>query len=310
MSVYRILYRGSLTSCNFRCDYCPFAKTTNSLDELRQDAQEVQRFVDWVESVNRPLGILFTPWGEALVHAHYRQALVRLSHMPHVCRVAVQTNLSSRLDDLSPAGRDSLALWATFHPALVPLLRFVRQCETLQEMGIRFSVGAVGLREHFEGISQLRVRLSPDIYMWINSYKREPDYYSEADLRFLRGIDPYFDLNRFDYASQGRPCHAGHTAFSVDGHGDVRCCHFTDERIGNIYRHDIFVRLTRQVCPNATCGCHIGYVHRPDLNLSKLFGKNLLERIPADWPRLDSVFTKPGHGSGNLERFRHDRHHR
>ena len=82
MTVYRILYRGSLSSCNYDCCYCPFAKTGNTRDELRRDAREVERFVEWVERVNRPLGILFTPWGEAITHAHYRRALVRLSHMP------------------------------------------------------------------------------------------------------------------------------------------------------------------------------------------------------------------------------------
>ncbi|MBN1909114.1 MAG: STM4011 family radical SAM protein [Pirellulales bacterium] len=291
MSVCHILYRGSLTSCNYGCDYCPFAKTTNSRDERRQDAQELDRFADWVENTNQRLGILFTPWGESLVHAHYRQALVRLSHIPHVHRVAAQTNLSCRLGDLSSVRCESLALWATFHPTQVSLHRFLRQCQTLQDLGIRFSVGVVGLREHFDAIGQLRARLSPDVYLWINAYKREPVYYSEAELHFLRGIDPYFDLNRIDYASQAKPCRAGDSAFSVDGRGDVRRCHFVDKRIGNIYRHDIFARLTRQACPNATCGCHIGYVHRPDLNLDKLFGEGFLERIPVDWPSVDSDFT-------------------
>ena len=82
MTPFRILYRGSLSSCNYSCSYCPFAKTSNTREELRHDAQEVERFVEWVESTERPIGILFTPWGEAIVHSHYRQAMIRLSHVP------------------------------------------------------------------------------------------------------------------------------------------------------------------------------------------------------------------------------------
>ena len=43
------------------------------------------------------VGVLFTPWGEALVRKGYRDALVELSHLPHVDRVAIQTNLSAPL---------------------------------------------------------------------------------------------------------------------------------------------------------------------------------------------------------------------
>ena len=284
MTVYRILYRGSLSSCNYSCDYCPFAKTANTREELLQDATEVDRFVDWVSEQKRSIGVLFTPWGEALVHGYYRRALVRLSQMPHVQRVALQTNLSCGLNELSTACRETLAFWATFHPTQISLDRFVSRCRQLDTLGLRYSVGAVGLREHFEDISTLRRLLPPDVYVWINAFKREPDYYREEDLFFLREIDPYFDLNRAYYASEGKPCLAGQTSFTVDGQGNVQRCHFVDGRIGNIYRDDIFSLLRPRRCPAATCGCHIGYVHRPELKLYQLFGDNVLERIPGDWP--------------------------
>ncbi len=302
MNVYRILYRGSLSSCNFRCDYCPFAKTVNTRDELRQDIREVERFVNWVEGADRPLGILFTPWGEALIHARYRQAMVRLSRMPHVQRVAMQTNLSCDMDEFSSAQRDSLALWATFHPTQTSLARFVQRCEELQNMRIRYSVGVVGLREHFDAISELRRRLPPDVYLWINSYKREPDYYGKGDLSFLRQIDPYFDLNRRDYSSRGKACRAGQTVFAINAHGDASRCYVIKERIGNIYRDDVFARLGSRTCTNATCKCHIGYVHRPEPDLYRLFGENVLERIPANWPFADPAFIESSHETSHLEK--------
>ncbi|MEQ8791337.1 MAG: STM4011 family radical SAM protein [Pirellulaceae bacterium] len=291
MNVVRILYRGSLSSCNYHCGYCPFAKTVNTRQQLRQDAQEVDRFVEWAAGGNRAMAILFTPWGEAIVHAHYRRAMVRLSRMPHVQRVALQTNLSCGLQEFEEADRDALAFWATFHPTQVSLPQFVERCGVLDRMRIRYSVGVVGLREHIDAIEELRRRLPPSIYVWINCNKREPHYYSEEELSRLRRVDPYLDLNRRDYPSRGEACRAGESVFTVDGEGDVRRCHFIDQQLGNIYRDDIFARLGARMCSNATCGCHIGYVHRPALDLYRLFGDNVLERIPADWPHVEAGFV-------------------
>ncbi|GAA2645559.1 hypothetical protein GCM10009864_04710 [Streptomyces lunalinharesii] len=44
------------------------------------------------------LSVLFTPWGEGLVRSWYRRALVELSRLPHVRRVAIQTNLGCRTE--------------------------------------------------------------------------------------------------------------------------------------------------------------------------------------------------------------------
>lgn len=288
MNRWNILYRGSLSSCNYSCDYCPFAKTVNTKAELQQDATELNRFVDWVAATNRPIGVLFTPWGEAIVHGYYRQAMVRLSRLPHVERVALQTNLSGRLDALAEADSDTLALWATYHPGEVSMCRFLEKCAVLDAMQIRYSVGVVGLREHFDQIDQieqLRAALDPRVYLWINAFKRDPNYYSAEESQRLQTVDPYFEFNRHYYPSQGKSCFAGNTTFTVDAMGDVRRCHFIDDCLGNIYRDTLADILAPQACTNATCGCHIGYVHRPELKLYELFGDNVLERIPRCWPR-------------------------
>src|SRR5690606_16122277 len=57
------------------------------------------------------LSILITPWGEALTRRWYRDALVALSHLPHVETVAVQTNLSCRTGWLADADPSRIALW-------------------------------------------------------------------------------------------------------------------------------------------------------------------------------------------------------
>ena len=289
---WNILYRGSLSSCNYACGYCPFAKTKNTREELEQDQRELQRFVGWLVQLDRPVGVLFTPWGESIIHRYYRQAMIRLSHSKNVQRVAVQTNLSCRLGELEQANNDKLALWATFHPTEVSQEDFVTRCKELDELSIRYSVGIVGLREHFQAITNLRGELRQDVYLWINAHKRDPDYYSVDEKEFLRSIDPYFDLNRQYYASKGKSCHAGARTFTVDGHGDVRRCHFIKDRLGNIFSDNLETLLTPQVCTNDSCGCHIGYVHRPELGLYHLFGDNVLERIPCEWPIIDQRFVR------------------
>jgi MoaA/NifB/PqqE/SkfB family radical SAM enzyme len=292
MITWNILYRGSLSSCNYDCNYCPFAKTSNSIAELRQDEKELFRFADWVSVQQRRIGILITPWGEALVHKYYRRAMTTLSRLPHVYRVSVQTNLSAPVDDFADANRETLALWTTFHPSQTSLSRFDARCAELDSLGIRYSVGVVGLREHFEIIEVLRRVLRREIYLWINAFKRDANYYRRDEIERLLAVDPYFHWNLHNYASRGKPCLAGETTFSVDGNGNVRRCHFIDQIIGNIYDSNFADCLKRRVCSAATCGCHIGYVHRPNLKLHDLYGDGLLERIPSDWPEVMADFSQ------------------
>src|SRR4051812_1492753 len=140
-----VLYRGPLSSCNYGCEYCPFAKHHETPAEHANDARSLERFGAWCLSrTEAELRVFFTPWGEALTQVRYHELMTKLSHAPHVTRVAVQTNLSARLDWLLETDRPKLGIWATYHPDWTPLDRFLKQCERLMEMQIRFSVGVVG----------------------------------------------------------------------------------------------------------------------------------------------------------------------
>lgn len=284
MNTLRVLYRGSLTSCNYACNYCPFAKTKNTREELERDRQQLFRFADWVEAAERPIGIMITPWGEAIIHRYYRETMVRLSLLDTVQRVAIQTNLSGYFDDLESGCVRKIAIWATFHPGETSIDRFLERCDRLEQMGIRYSVGVVGFREHFADIGRLRSELPPHVYLWINAPKSSGIVYEQQELQFLESIDPHFHWNVQRWPSYGKPCRTGFDSIAIDGEGNVRRCHFVDEILGNIYSEPIWNRLERRACPNATCGCHIGYVNREDFELDQLYGANMLERIPASWP--------------------------
>ncbi|SEO56137.1 Radical SAM superfamily enzyme, MoaA/NifB/PqqE/SkfB family [Methylobacterium sp. ap11] len=275
-----ILYRGPLSSCNYACPYCPFAKRRDSRETLARDARQLARFVAWAEGqTQRSLGILFTPWGEALIRPAYRDAMARLSRLAHIRKVAAQTNLSwptAWLDACDPA---RIAFWCTFHPGETPLDRFLDRCAALDARGIRYSVGIVGKREHMPALAELRRHLRPEVYLWVNAYRDEgAGYDAPDDLALIRSIDPLFDVNRAGIRSRGLACATGETVISVDGDGEIRRCHTVKARIGNLYDPGFDAALTPRPCPLAQCRCHIGYAHMPHLGFREAFGAGLLER--------------------------------
>ncbi|MBY0459784.1 MAG: hypothetical protein K2V38_20890, partial [Gemmataceae bacterium] len=186
--------------------------------------------------------------------------------------------------------------------------------------GVRFSVGVVGLSEHLDEIRALRAELPPEVYLWVNAYKRgrgqthppapslqgggvrllgeatavlTPEANSPlpagrgvggvglpADPADLTRVDPLFPFNNEYHPSRGESCRAGASVISVDGDGTVRRCHFIKEPIGSIYDAGFEACLRERPCTNDTCGCHIGYVHLDRLKLYDTFGDGVLERIP------------------------------
>ncbi|MEV7773811.1 STM4011 family radical SAM protein [Kitasatospora sp. NPDC086791] len=280
-----LLYRGPLASCDYDCPYCPFAKRRDTPEQLRADRAALARFTAWAAGragTGDTLSLLFTPWGEGLVRSWYRRALVDLSHLPHVRRVAIQTNLSCRTDWLAAADLHTLALWVTYHPGQVTRERFLAKCRELDALGVRYSVGVVGRPEHLDEARRLRTDLAEDVYLWVNA--AEGLDYTDAEAARWTALDPHFGYSRHAHPSAGLPCRTGESVLSVDGEGTVRRCHFVRDVLGNLYDDSYRARLGPRPCPLPVCDCHIGYVHLETLPLYRLFGAGVLERVPADWP--------------------------
>src|SRR5512139_2427892 len=279
-----ILYRGPLASCDYDCPYRPFAKRRDTPEQLRADRAALERFTGWVATRKHPVSVLFTPWGEGLARSWYRRALVELIRLPHVERVAIQTNLSHRVEWTAQADPARLALWATYHPGQVPYDRFLRRCRDLAARGVRFSVGIVGLPEHRAPARRLRADLPPEVYLWVNA--AEGRTYTDAEAAEWTALDLLFAYSRRPHRSAGLPCRTGETVVSVDGEGTVRRCHFVPEILGNLYDGSFRAALRPRGCPLATCDCHIGYVHLEPLGLYDTFAGGVLERMPhsAVWP--------------------------
>lgn len=278
-----LLYRGTLSSCNYACSYCPFAKKQDTAEQLARDAREVARFTAWVAEQRRAVSVLFTPWGEALVRRHYRTAMQALAALPHVRQVALQTNLSGPLNwlrEMDDASRAKIGLWCTFHPDQTTTKRFLERCAHLDAMGVRYSVGVVALHAHYDAIRVLRLALPAHVYLWLNAYdRRGPGYHTAQDLAWLDAVDPWFVQSRRPAPSRGKGCLAGETALSVDGDGTLARCHFLSERLGNLYEDDLADVLQERTCPRFKCDCYIGYAQRKDLPFQTTFGTGVLARI-------------------------------
>ncbi len=286
-----ILYRGPLASCDYDCPYCPFAKRRDSREQLRADRAALERFAGWATAqTGDRLSLLFTPWGEGLVRSWYRRTLAELSHLPHIRRVAIQTNLSCRTDWLEDADPGTLALWCTYHPGQTPYDRFLGKCRDLADRSVRHSVGVVGLPEHLVEARRLRADLPAHVYLWINA--AEGHTYTDAEADEWTAIDPLFPYSRHPHRSAGLPCRTGESVISVDGEGTVRRCHFVPAELGSLYDGSYRRALRPRACPLAVCECHIGYVHLESLPLYDTFAGGVLERIPADpAPRVRPALT-------------------
>ncbi|MBP1990443.1 STM4011 family radical SAM protein [Paenibacillus eucommiae] len=278
-----LYYRGSLSSCNYDCPYCPFSKTKDSAETLAKDREQLRTFVEWVQEQahdGHRLSVFFNPYGEGLTHRWYREAITQLSHMEHVEKVAIQTNLSANLDWTQDIDRSKTAFWATYHPEQTKEARFLAQCDDLYRRSIAFSVGTVGLRGAFGAIESLRRLLPQDVYLWVNAFKDKPNYYTADEVAFLRGIDPLFEWNLTDYDSRGQSCRAGEQVFYVQGAGLVKRCYKDRQVIGNLYRDGLAGLSAKRPCRMEHCGCYIGYIHMPQLPFQDMYGSGLLERIP------------------------------
>lgn len=285
----KLLYRGPLASCNYGCSYCPFEKQPPTPAQLEDDRLALERFVDWVGRRAAPTDVLFTPWGEALIHAHYQRALIELSHLPLVGRVAIQTNLSAPLGWLERCEPSRVGIWATYHPAHADRERFLERCVALHRRGVSLSVGVVGLRDHIGPIASLRSELPGEVYLWVNAYKRGGrDYYRPGEAALLGRVDPLFHLNRHPQPSNGRACRAGCSVAAVAGDGTLRRCLFTAETLGNIY-HGYELHRSPRPCPAPECRCHLGYAHLVHLGLHERFGAGLLERALPAWRQIRSA---------------------
>lgn len=293
-SIRRIYYRGKLASCNYACSYCPFGRKSHSPVFLEEDKQAWQRFITAIGHwKGEPLQLFIIPYGEALIHEYYREGIHRLAMLPQVMGVSCQTNLffpaEQWLDELSssPAAVNKIKVWASFHPEMTTVNKFVRQLHSLYHAGMQVCAGAVGNPSAKPLLSELRDKLTPDIYLFINAMQGLKTPLSEEDIQFFSLLDNLFEYDRKNAPAQWDACAGGRSSCFVDWKGDIYACPRSRVRIGNFYgSEELDISLS---CKRKVCDCYIAFSNLNHHPLHRMMGNGTFWRIPGK-PLIRSAF--------------------
>lgn len=283
-----LYYRGVLKSCNYSCHYCPFAKRKMNDGELQKDKTALFRFIQWVESapLKKPISIMLTPYGEAMIHRYYWQALARLTKCPQVAKVSVQTNLSFDANEFLTALKDEravlekIALWATFHPTMVDEKFFCQKANKLAQV-LDLSVGMVGDINKLPLMMQMKENLSERIYFWLNKMDGASKKLTAAEKDSLAALDKNYLLEERRFACDGNKCLGGKDSFFVESDGALYPCNRNKNCIGNLYQEEPL----QQCAYHGRCDCFLAYANRKDL-------PSLLELGPYPQLRLKGAGAK------------------
>ncbi len=297
-----ILYRGSLKSCNYHCSYCPFSRHPMSERELARDREQWFSFVRTLERQRRGIrALMVTPYGEALIHPWYWEGLGRLSALPEMDAVGAQTNLSFPIEEFLTRFREAggvlgkLRLWATFHPEMTEPEVFAGRCRRLAETGVRLCAGCVGAPDHLEQFQELKSKLPPEVYLWINQMDGLNRPYTERELEAFLELDPYFMQEVLPAEADVGLC--GQRLFA-EGDGRLRTCNISPV-LKEKWTETGEPEFPAPICRRKYCSCYLAYGGRQDWVGHMLFGPYPLFRIPRR-PRavfLDVAGTlTPGHG--------------
>lgn len=283
--VKNICFRGSLSSCNYSCSYCSFAKSRFCETELVKDKESLNRFCDFIDSTDfkNDISIFLTPYGEGLIHPYYVEAIARLALNPKCRLISCQTNLSFNADAFierlkaSNVNLSKVKLWASCHPQMVSIDEFVNKVNQLKA-SIDLCAGIVAIPEDLQNVLELRKRLPKDIYMWVNAKEKEKTRYTDSQVKSLIQTDPLFSRELQKYRFQDGCCHAGTDSVFIRANGDVFPCHINKNRLFNIYTNSGPV-LPFQ-CDKRFCDCYLAYSHRFDSGLDRYFGDDTPVRVP------------------------------
>jgi hypothetical protein len=252
-------------------------------NHLADCEMELKRFTRWVgHQDDDEFSLLFVPRGEALMFPWYQQQLVALSHYENIHNITCQTNLSYDPGWLDNADKNTLVLWITYHPFKTSVSDFLKKCSYLLTHNINFSVGVVGITEFIDTIKVLREKLPERIYVWVNAYKDKANYYTDNLIKAFTHIDPYFEINLYNYDNYNKSCAAGEISFFISANGDVQRCYQDRKILGNIYKNELNEMRTSRPCSMEMCTCFIGYINIPRLDLGRIYGDNVISRIPLE----------------------------
>lgn len=179
--------------------------------------------------------------------------------------------------------RAKLSVWATFHPEMTTVDEFVSKCHRLRESNITVCAGAVGVPRNIQIIKELRDKLSPEVYLWINRMDGLKGNYSPEETKVFAQIDPFFGYELKNPEAAVQMC--ADRCF-VEAGGKIHTCNISRTKNVNWYdgsEEEIF----EPVCSRKRCSCYLAYGGRADFALKDIFGEYPVYRAPR---RFRAVF--------------------
>lgn len=272
-------YRGYLTSCNYSCEYCPFSKRKMTAEQEKKDREALEKFLCQMETETEEHALQIVPYGEALVHPYYWEAMAKFSRIKTEVYTGCQTNLSFPVEKMisvyeSCGGeKQKLRLWCTFHPSMTSVDAFVRQCRKLGQAGISYCVGVVGDPDILSVIEKLREELPEEVYVWINRMEGRRKRYTEKEIQKFQRIDPYFRLELQHLRADSSKCRK--SVFQEAGGSRYFC---------NLHAAQAGADADHHSCNRKECSCYLAYCNRTDVKELIFFEPYPAFRIP-DYPK-------------------------
>ncbi len=252
-----LYYRGLLKSCNYRCYYCPFAKSETNVSK---DEFYLNKFCKFIANIKSLETVFFVPYGEALIHDYYLENFYYLSKSK-IKKIICQTNLSFDVNhfiEILKEGLQKMSLSCSFHPTQIEAKSFADKCEILYKNNIKFSVGAVGDYKNINQMKELKKILPKDIYFWVNAIEYQNTTYSADQIEEFKKIDPHFCNEIKNIKSDYKDCYSGKSAFFVNYKGDLYNCNLDRQKLGNLYLGEI----KKAECKKNLCSCYLAYSNR------------------------------------------------
>ncbi len=172
--------------------------------------------------------------------------------------------------------RGKLCIWATFHPEMTTVDEFVSRCHSLSRNHVKVCAGAVGVPRNIQLIWELREKLSPEIYLWINRMDGLKRNYSREEVEDFLRADPFFEYELRNPDADARMC--ADRCF-VEADGRVHTCNISRPRAVNWYDAEA-EEIFEPECSRKTCSCYLAYGGRADFTLRSVFGGYPLFRLP------------------------------
>lgn len=284
-TINHIYYRGNLKSCNYSCYYCPFAKNKLSQEELQKDYNALWKFYESIEiNPSQNLTIMFTPYGEGMIHDYYQEIIIKLAELENVKAVGIQTNLSfsaeafiNKIENLTKPKQRKIKIWSSYHPTMVTYFEFAKKANLLSEY-VDLSVGAVAISEEIANIQNLKSELLPHIYLWLNGESHRKNRYSENEKAIFQKIDPFFNYELSRVGKDDAICSAAKESILIEANGKTFACHMQKHSIGNYYKINSDEKAF--VCSRTYCDCFLAYSQLDLKALNCFFGENKRFRIP------------------------------